>query len=98
MCIVTVEFEISAEHRDKFMRRMIANAAESKRLEPGCRQFDVCADPQKPTSIFLYEVYDDRSAFDTHLKMDHFLSFDAATKDWIRSKTVRFWERREPVS
>ena len=39
--------------------------------------------------MFLYEVYDDRAAFEAHLSMPHFKAFDAATADMIRSKTVR---------
>ena len=39
--------------------------------------------------MFLYEVYDDRAAFDAHLSTPHFKSFDAATAGMIRSKKVR---------
>jgi autoinducer 2-degrading protein len=39
--------------------------------------------------VFLYEVYDDRAAFDAHLSAPHFKSFDAATAGMIRSKKVR---------
>ena len=68
---------------------MRKNAAASTREEPGCRQFEVCHDPNLIGHVFLYEVYDDRAAFDAHLSMPHFKSFDAATAGMIRSKTVR---------
>ncbi|HCI20551.1 MAG TPA: antibiotic biosynthesis monooxygenase, partial [Alphaproteobacteria bacterium] len=48
-----------------------------------------CHDPDHPGHVFLYEVYDDRAAFDAHLSMPHFKSFDAATAGMIRSKKVR---------
>ena len=64
-------------------------ASASARDEPGCRQFDVCHDPDHPDHVFLYEVYDDRAAFDAHLSTPHFKSFDAATAGMIRSKKVR---------
>lgn len=89
MYVITVEFEIEPSHLSTFLPLMSQNAAASVRDEPGCRQFDVCQDPEHPNQIFLYEVYDDRAAFDAHLTMPHFTSFDDATADMIRSKTVR---------
>ena len=44
---------------------VIANARASVEHEPGCSQFDVCVDPKDKSRIFLYEIYDDRAAFDT---------------------------------
>ena len=39
--------------------------------------------------MFLYEVYDDRAAFDAHLATPHFIAVDEATTGMIISKTVR---------
>lgn len=89
MYVITVDFEIDATHLDAFLPLMVQNAAASVRDEPGCRQFEVCQDPDKPTRMFLYEVYDDRAAFDTHLATPHFTAFDEATTGMIISKTVR---------
>ena len=84
-----VDFEINLEQIDAFLPQMRENASASARDEPGCRQFDVCYDPDHPGHVFLYEVYDDRTAFDAHLSTPHFKSFDAATAGMIRSKKVR---------
>ena len=84
-----VDFEINLEQIDAFLPLMRENASASARDEPGCRQFDVCYDPDHPGHVFLYEVYDDRAAFDAHLSTPHFKSFDAATVGMIRSKKVR---------
>ena len=84
-----VDFEINLEQIDAFLPLMRENASASARDEPGCRQFDVCYDPDHPGHVFLYEVYDDRTAFDAHLSTPHFKSFDAATASMIRSKKVR---------
>ena len=89
MYVIIVDFEIDPEQLDAFLPLMCENAAASARDEPGCRQFDVCHDPDHPGHVFLYEVYDDRAAFDAHLSMPHFKSFDAATAGMIRSKKVR---------
>lgn len=42
--------------------------------------------------MFLYEVYDDRAAFQAHLTSVHFLEFDAQTASMVAGKTVQFWQ------
>jgi quinol monooxygenase YgiN len=98
MYVVVVDFEIKPDVIDPFRRLIRDNARRSVNDEPGCRQFDVCVDPTKPTSIFLYEVYDDRAAFDAHLKTAHFKEFDAATASMLANKQVRLLSRVEPVT
>jgi len=89
MFAVTVEFEVRPDAIDRFMELILENAATSRDTEPGCRQFDVCVDPGAPTSVLLYEIYDDRRAFDVHLTLPHFLGFDASAKPLVLSKRVR---------
>jgi autoinducer 2-degrading protein len=96
MYVVTVEFVVLPEHAEAFRTAMVANARTSRDLEPGCRQFDVCAAPDDPTTIFLYELYADRAAFDAHLASEHFRAFDATVRDWVLRKTVRTCERIDP--
>jgi len=67
----------------------LLNARISRDTEPGCRQFDVCVDPADKASVFLYEIYDDRGAFDAHLAAAHFKRFDAAVGPMVASKAVR---------
>lgn len=96
MYVVTVDFNIEPQHAAAFCREMVANARVSRDTEPGCRQFDVCALRDDPGTIFLYEVYTDRAAFDAHLATAHFRSFDAAVASWVARKTVRTFERIDP--
>lgn len=97
MHIVTVHFHIAPEHREDFLREIKANASRSVEHEPGCRQFDVCVAPEDAGHdaghVFLYEVYDDRAAFDAHLASAHFQSFNSLTTDWVVSKQVQSFER-----
>ena len=51
MFAVTVEFTLDPAQRDAFMPLMLENAARSREDEPGCRQFDVCTDATRPTTI-----------------------------------------------
>ena len=93
MYVVTVEFVIDPEQREAFLPRMLDNARISRESEPGCRQFDVCSDDARPAVVFLYEVYDDRAAFDAHLAAPHFLAFAAATQAMVTRRTIVTWSR-----
>jgi (4S)-4-hydroxy-5-phosphonooxypentane-2,3-dione isomerase len=89
MYVVIVDFQIKPERVAEFMPLMVENARASRETEPGCRQFDVCVDPADKTRVFLYELYDDRAAFDAHLATAHFKRFDAAVGAMLASKAVR---------
>jgi quinol monooxygenase YgiN len=93
MFAVTVVFRIREESIDAFLPLMIENAKASLKLEPGCRQFDVCSDPARPLEIFLYEIYDNAAAFQVHLDTPHFKRFDAAVAEMIEEKSVRTYSR-----
>jgi (4S)-4-hydroxy-5-phosphonooxypentane-2,3-dione isomerase len=89
MYVVVVDFKIEPESLAEFMPLMLENARASRETEPGCRQFDVCVDPADKSRIFLYELYDDRAAFDAHLATAHFKRFDAAVAPMVAAKAVR---------
>ncbi|MFK7836523.1 MAG: putative quinol monooxygenase [Sulfitobacter sp.] len=89
MFAVTVRFEIVPDQMEAFLPLMIANARMSRNEEPGCQQFDVCRDG---TLVLLYELYDDRAAFDAHLETDHFKDFAAKTTPMIASKDIHLFE------
>ena len=93
MYVVIVDFRIKPERLAAFMPLMLENARLSRETEPGCQIFDVCVDPKEKASVFLYEVYDDRAAFDAHLATAHFKRFDAAVADMVAAKSVRMLER-----
>ena len=42
--------------------------------------------------VFLYEIYDDRAAFDAHLASPHFRAFDAEVGPWVQDKQVETGE------
>ena len=87
---ITVMFEIKIAFYTQFLALVNDNAKTSIHLEPECFQFDVLtpAVSDKSTTVFLYEIYKDRAAFDDHLASDHFHYFEAATKDMVLQKTV----------
>ena len=89
MFVVTVNFSVKRNQIEQFRPLMLENARLSLELEPGCKQFDVCFDPSEPWECFLYEVYDDKPAFETHLQMPHFKLFDAKVAEMLDNKIVK---------
>ena len=96
MLAVCVDFEIEPARLDEFMPIMRRNAAASLANEAGCHQFDITQNPQTPSKIFLYGLYDDTAAFELHKQSDHYLEFNAACDGMIVAKSVRLLARIEP--
>lgn len=95
MFVVVVRFQLHAGCAEAFMPLMAENARLSVELEPACHQFDVCVSTESADEILLYEIYDSPEAFQAHLKMPHFLSFDAEVRDMVLSKEVGTFRRVE---
>ena len=98
MQALIVEFRIHPPHIEAFAAAIADNARASRETEPGCRQFDVCRDPEDPALFFLYELYDDAAAIAAHLQAPHFRQMDALTAPWVASKTVRRMLRVAPCA
>ena len=95
--VVIAELQVPAEHRDAFLQLCQFDSEHSVAGEPGCRQFDVITQPEAPETIVLYEVYDDRAAFDAHLTMPHYAAFAEGVERFHVEKTnVRFFTRHRP--
>jgi quinol monooxygenase YgiN len=94
--VVTVEFGIDPRQFEQFLPLMLENARRSRGEETGCRQFDVFLDDTRPAVVYLYELYDDRAAFDAHLASAHFVAFAAATTNMITDRVIRTWRRIAP--
>ena len=88
--IIIAEFEVKPEARDRFLELVIIDASQSVAKEPGCRQFDVTVDRERPNRVVLYEVYDDEAAFDAHRETPHLKTF----REQIEGLTVDFKVRR----
>lgn len=87
MYAVTVTFNLKTAWREVFLPLVIDNAHLSLE-EPACRKFDVCLDPDRPNTVFLYELYDDVQAFKAHLRTPHFKKFSEKTEGMIEHKDI----------
>ncbi len=96
MFIVAAELSVEPSHHDQFLAHVLENARLTRTTEPGCRQFDVNVNPERRGEFFLYEVYDDRAAFEAHQASAHLKAFRAAAGSLLKNRNVRFFERAAP--
>ncbi len=96
MQALIVEFRIKPAHIAAFNAAITDNARASRDTEPGCKQFDVCRDPNDTQLFFLYELYDDDAAIDAHMQSAHYQAMNAATADWVEAKLVHKYLRSAP--
>lgn len=91
--VVIAEFTAKDGAFDALARIAAADAAGSI-TEPGCRQFDVVRPDDRPGNVVLYEVYDDRAAFDAHQRTPHYATFKRDVADaTVGAPVVRFCTR-----
>ncbi|MDH4095464.1 MAG: antibiotic biosynthesis monooxygenase, partial [Betaproteobacteria bacterium] len=79
----------------KFMAALLENARAARR-EPGCRQFEVLADPADKTKVMLFEVYDDEKAFEVHQQTPHFKKYLSEAVPLLAARERRVLRRALP--
>jgi quinol monooxygenase YgiN len=95
--VVMPEFRVAPAAMVAFLEAAADDARHSVADEAGCRQFDVVRPDGGQDIVVFYEVYDDRAAFDAHLRTSHLLRFQAAMKRLGVDETqVRFAARHCP--
>ena len=53
--------------------------------EPGVLSLSAVANKDDPTRITVFEIYKDRSAYESHLKAEHFLRYKAIVEGMVKS-------------
>jgi quinol monooxygenase YgiN len=86
--VIIVDFQLKPGTRSKFRQLIDLNAKESCRNETGCRRFDVLEVDGEAERILLYEIYDDRAAFEAHVKTAHYAKFNSASAAHVAQKRV----------
>lgn len=75
MYSIFVVIDVAEKDIDAFMNASYGDAEGSVRDEPGCLRFDIHRDTSVATRFYLYEVYTDEAAFQSHLETPHFLKW-----------------------
>lgn len=89
MYVVTVSLMAVPGRADDLRAVLRENAARSVADEPGCHRFDVCETEGPPGRFFLYELYEDRAAFDAHLATPHYAVFRDRSAGLVQEKEVQ---------
>ncbi|MEM7207256.1 MAG: putative quinol monooxygenase [Pseudomonadota bacterium] len=88
MFTVCVTFDLAPDSITDFLVPMKRQAKTSVENEPGCLRFDVCWESAAENRVFLYEIYQNEAAFQTHLESEHFAEFNQAIEDMVLEKSV----------
>lgn len=94
MYAIVAELKVKPDQVESFEHLIDAQAKESVDLEEQCHQFDVCQAEGDRAHFLLYEIYDDRAAFDKHREMAHTTRFLAEVKPMVIEMSVRGFSRR----
>jgi len=86
--VVMVDFTVKPGSMTAFRALVDGNACASCRDEAGCRRFDVLAPAGDDARVVLYEIYDDRAAFDAHLASAHYAAFNRDSAGHVAGKRV----------
>ncbi len=80
---LVVELKLKPGRRDAFADRARQHGETCLDTEPGCLQFDVLVPIDASDRVFLYEVYADQVALDTHGETPHMAAYRNDTNDLI---------------
>lgn len=83
-----VDLDINPADTEKFLAALKENGAAAVK-EPGCREFNIHVQANNPNHVFIYEVYDNAAALETHRATDHFKTYAAATANMTTKRDVR---------
>jgi len=86
MFVLVVSLRVKPNKDEQFLAAIQANAAASRRDEPGCRRFDVLRDNADPQHYLLYEMYDDEAAFQVHRNTPHFAVWRQAAAECLEAE------------
>ena len=90
MFALIVTIKVKPEHRDAFIEATMGDAKGSNNDEPGCLRFDVLQDNNDPNTMYLFEVYKERSDWEVaHRQTPHYLKWRETVKDWFAAEPVR---------
>ena len=87
--VIIAEFEVRPEALERFLELAEADSRHSVADEPGCRQFTVSVERERPNQVVLFEVYDDDAAFDAHLETPHFKVFRDGIEPLVLGRSAR---------
>ena len=86
MIAIFVTIKVKPGMMEEFVEASLGDARGSVGDEPGCFRFDVLQDREDPNMAYLYEIYEDDAARETHRTMPHYLKWREAVADMVEDR------------
>jgi (4S)-4-hydroxy-5-phosphonooxypentane-2,3-dione isomerase len=83
--VIVAEFTFDPAYRQQFIEASVMNGKASVATEPGCQRFDVLVHPEFDDKVILYEIFDDRAAFDHHHQTPHYFEWERLAKPYVKN-------------
>ena len=83
-----VDIDVMPGQIETYLAAIKEVGAATIKTEPGCSEFDITVSQKDPNHLFIFEVYDNAAAFDTHLKTDHYKKYAMTAKDTVAKREV----------
>jgi len=80
--VIHAPLPVKPERVDDFIEAVRLDALGSVRNEPGCLRFDVYQNLDRPSELYLYEVYVNQAAFEYHTKTPHIAKWRETVEEW----------------
>ena len=87
ICLI-VDFTIKPGAKTRFLDIIREHASSTLAHEGGCLQFDVCDPAEGENRVFLYEMYANDAAFETHKASPILARTRARYADIIESRDI----------
>ena len=79
------EIEVDSTRLDEYISILKEEAAASLQLESGVFCIYPMYQKENPTQIRLLEIYENKKAYEAHLKTPHFLKYKTSTLPMVKS-------------
>ncbi len=83
---LVVEIETNPGLRERFLARARTHRDLVLKNEPGCKRFDLLTAQEAADTVFLYEIYTDAAALETHFNSAYMKEYLADTGPMIAKR------------
>ena len=85
MMIRIAEIEVDSNYIKEYKAILQEESSASVQLEPGVIAIYPMYQKENPTQIRILEIYENRKAYEAHLKTAHFLKYKTTTLEMVKS-------------
>jgi len=82
MIVIHAAFPIDPANREAALEQ-VADLAEQSRAEEGVVDYRATTEVGDPSTVRIFEQYEDDAAFEAHLETDHYQAFEAAAPEFL---------------